>query len=104
MAMHSHLTDRWTFRKKPAKIGENPVPVEPLFSLIWLLIALPFSTFLPCSLPNGITFLRQDLPCSSSSYMVTLYFENGVTLTIRTSGTEPKIKYYSEVIGSPEDK
>ncbi len=29
--------------------------------------------------------------------MVTFYFENGCILTIRTSGTEPKIKWYSEI-------
>ena len=46
----------------------------------------------------------QELPCSKSSYMITLYLEDGVSLTIRTSGTEPKIKYYSEAIGSPGDK
>ena len=29
--------------------------------------------------------------------MLTFYFENGCTVTIRTSGTEPKIKWYSEI-------
>ena len=27
----------------------------------------------------------------------TFYFDNGCVLTIRTSGTEPKIKWYSEI-------
>lgn len=36
--------------------------------------------------------------------MLTFYFDNGATLTIRTSGTEPKIKYYSEIIAQPENK
>ena len=31
--------------------------------------------------------------------MITFYFENGAVLTMRTSGTEPKIKYYSEMVG-----
>lgn len=44
-----------------------------------------------------------DLPISKSSYMLTFYFDNGVQLTIRTSGTEPKIKYYSEIVGAPGD-
>ncbi|CAG2112316.1 unnamed protein product [Medioppia subpectinata] len=44
------------------------------------------------------------LPSSSSSYMLTFYFKNGFVLTIRTSGTEPKIKYYSEAIASPDNK
>ena len=29
--------------------------------------------------------------------MITFYFENGCVCTIRTSGTEPKIKWYSEI-------
>lgn len=36
------------------------------------------------------------LPVSKSSQMITFYFENGCVATIRTSGTEPKIKYYTE--------
>nr|CAB3264816.1 phosphoglucomutase-2 [Phallusia mammillata] len=39
------------------------------------------------------------LPASASSHMITFYFSNQVVLTIRTSGTEPKIKYYSEICG-----
>ena len=42
----------------------------------------------------------QKLPSSASSQMITFYFENGAVLTMRTSGTEPKIKYYSEMIGT----
>ncbi|KAK6181557.1 hypothetical protein SNE40_009387 [Patella caerulea] len=36
-----------------------------------------------------------DLP-TSSSQMITFTFENGCVSTLRTSGTEPKIKYYTE--------
>lgn len=39
-----------------------------------------------------------DLPASSSSYMLTLFVDEDMTFTIRTSGTEPKIKYYSEIV------
>lgn len=46
---------------------------------------------------------KPDLPCSSSSYMVTFYLDNGIVLTIRTSGTEPKIKYYAEAVGKVGD-
>lgn len=38
------------------------------------------------------------LPVSNSTQMVTFSFENG-EVTIRTSGTEPKIKYYAEWSG-----
>ncbi|CAH8480454.1 unnamed protein product [Heterobilharzia americana] len=44
------------------------------------------------------------LPVSKSSQLITFDFVNGVTLTLRTSGTEPKIKYYSELVSKPESK
>uniref|UniRef100_A0A1B0FP80 Alpha-D-phosphohexomutase C-terminal domain-containing protein n=1 Tax=Glossina morsitans morsitans TaxID=37546 RepID=A0A1B0FP80_GLOMM len=31
-------------------------------------------------------------------------FENGLVITLRTSGTEPKIKYYAELCAKPEEK
>jgi phosphoglucomutase len=43
------------------------------------------------------------LPVSSSSQMITLKLSNGCVFTIRTSGTEPKIKYYSEIRGQDAD-
>ena len=44
------------------------------------------------------------LPVSKSSQMITFYFTNGLVVTLRTSGTEPKIKYYSELCASPEQQ
>ncbi|KAF0037442.1 hypothetical protein F2P81_010316 [Scophthalmus maximus] len=41
------------------------------------------------------------LPTSSSSQMVTFTFSNGGVATMRTSGTEPKIKYYTELCAAP---
>ena len=41
------------------------------------------------------------MPVSSSSQMITFTFENGASATLRTSGTEPKIKYYTELAGKP---
>ncbi|RMX38377.1 hypothetical protein pdam_00005487 [Pocillopora damicornis] len=41
------------------------------------------------------------LPVSKSSQMITFYFENGCVATLRTSGTEPKIKYYTELACKP---
>ncbi|KAA3676427.1 phosphoglucomutase / phosphopentomutase [Paragonimus westermani] len=41
--------------------------------------------------------LKARLPVSKSSQCITFHFDNGVCLTIRTSGTEPKVKYYSEL-------
>ncbi|XP_075224425.1 phosphoglucomutase 2 isoform X2 [Lycorma delicatula] len=39
------------------------------------------------------------LPVSSSNPMITFTFSNGLCATIRASGTEPKIKYYTELCG-----
>ena len=38
---------------------------------------------------------------SKSSHMITFTLENGCVMTIRTSGTEPKIKYYTEFVADP---
>ena len=48
--------------------------------------------------------IYQVLPVSKSSQMITFYFENGCVATLRTSGTEPKIKYYTELACQPGDK
>lgn len=40
------------------------------------------------------------LPSSSVSPMITFYFENQTVLTVRGSGTEPKIKWYAEMIST----
>jgi phosphomannomutase len=44
---------------------------------------------------------RLTLPLTPDSQMIMYVFANGVTATLRTSGTEPKIKYYTEIAGSP---
>jgi len=36
--------------------------------------------------------------------MITFYFDNGCEITIRASGTEPKIKWYSEIRKKIKDK
>ncbi|XP_041052152.1 phosphoglucomutase-2 isoform X1 [Carcharodon carcharias] len=41
------------------------------------------------------------LPTSKSSQMITFTFKNGCVATMRTSGTEPKIKYYAEICAPP---
>jgi phosphomannomutase len=42
--------------------------------------------------PSG----RATLPTSRASPMITLWFANGVVVTVRGSGTEPKVKWYAE--------
>jgi len=44
---------------------------------------------------------KATLPSDPSSHMITYTFTNGAVATLRTSGTEPKIKYYVEVAGVP---
>lgn len=44
------------------------------------------------------------LPVSSSSQMITFYFANGGVVTLRGSGTEPKLKYYCELKGESKEK
>ncbi|CEP10434.1 hypothetical protein [Parasitella parasitica] len=44
------------------------------------------------------------LPVSASSEMITFRLDNHTVFTIRTSGTEPKIKYYSELRGETEEQ
>ena len=50
--------------------------------------------------PDG----RARLPSSASSQMITFNLDNGVVITVRTSGTEPKFKYYAEYCAKPEQK
>uniref|UniRef100_A0A3B5AIY6 Phosphoglucomutase 2 like 1 n=1 Tax=Stegastes partitus TaxID=144197 RepID=A0A3B5AIY6_9TELE len=45
--------------------------------------------------------LTSVLPVSRSSQMITFTLQNGVVATLRTSGTEPKIKYYTEFCAAP---
>ncbi|XP_034475978.1 glucose 1,6-bisphosphate synthase-like [Drosophila innubila] len=44
------------------------------------------------------------LPVDENTQMITFTFKNGFVITLRTSGTEPKLKYYAEMCGKPEDK
>ena len=42
---------------------------------------------------------KTDLPITEDSHMLMYGFDNGCSVTFRTSGTEPKIKYYTEIKG-----
>jgi len=43
------------------------------------------------------------LPATPDSQMVAMTFANGATITLRTSGTEPKLKYYVESKGNTKE-
>ena len=44
------------------------------------------------------------LPTDPKTQMITFRFSNGIVATLRTSGTEPKIKYYVEYCASMEQR
>ena len=56
---------------------------------------------------EGVDTAQSDgkplLPTSSSTHMLTYTFENGAVITLRTSGTEPKLKYYAEMSAATPD-
>ncbi|ETO17663.1 Phosphoglucomutase-2 [Reticulomyxa filosa] len=39
---------------------------------------------------------KSKFPLQPSGQMITFWFDNGATVTLRNSGTEPKLKYYIE--------
>ncbi|KAI8323451.1 hypothetical protein GQ54DRAFT_296757 [Martensiomyces pterosporus] len=58
---------------------------------------------------EGALTVAQDqflpaFPVSAGSHMITLETRNGGRLTMRTSGTEPKLKYYLEVRNQSNDR
>uniref|UniRef100_A0A8C5QYS0 Phosphoglucomutase 2 n=1 Tax=Leptobrachium leishanense TaxID=445787 RepID=A0A8C5QYS0_9ANUR len=53
---------------------------------------------------NNQTDNKAILPTSKSSQMITFTFANGGVATMRTSGTEPKIKYYTELCAAPGNR
>lgn len=58
------------------------------------------TTGVDTSQPDG----KSLMPSSKSSQMITFTLTNGTVITLRTSGTEPKIKYYSEYCAKPEER
>lgn len=92
-------------------IGRDPVKIKAMFEAMRHLEDGSYPTTIAGvrvasvrDLGVGIDTARPDgkavLPSSAASPMITFRMENGVVLTIRGSGTEPKIKWYSETVGS----
>ena len=59
-------------------------------------------------IPLGIDTQQPDgkslLPVVTDSFMLTLRLEGGSSITLRNSGTEPKLKYYVECVGSSKEE
>ena len=59
-------------------------------------------------LTTGFDSSRADkkaiLPVDPKTQMITFQFSNGIVATLRSSGTEPKIKYYVEYCASKEQR
>ena len=59
-------------------------------------------------IPLGIDTQQSDgrslLPVVSDSYMLTFRFGGGSSVTLRNSGTEPKLKYYVECVGGSKEE
>ncbi|KRX42084.1 Phosphoglucomutase-2 [Trichinella murrelli] len=52
---------------------------------------------------NSLPGNKPILPWGPSNFMITFSLENGCIFTIRGSGTEPKIKYYIEIVQKPTE-
>ncbi|KAJ2369234.1 hypothetical protein H4S02_002343 [Coemansia sp. RSA 2611] len=59
---------------------------------------------LPAALDVAGAQYQPKFPVSASSHMITFETRNGGRLTMRTSGTEPKLKYYLEVRNADNDR
>ena len=59
-------------------------------------------------LTTGYDSSRADkkaiLPTDPKTQMITFKFSNGIVATLRSSGTEPKLKYYVEYCASKEQR
>ena len=47
---------------------------------------------------------KSKLPADPTSQFVTFTLENGAVVSLRTSGTEPKLKWYVEAVGGSEEE
>jgi hypothetical protein len=61
--------------------------------LWWIVASVRDATL---GLDTGEADGKARLPATPDSQMITFRFVNGTTTTLRTSGTEPKLKYYVE--------
>ncbi|XP_026882237.2 phosphoglucomutase-2 [Electrophorus electricus] len=94
---HEQETIRRLFERLRNYSGENSYPTE--------CQGFPITGVrdLTTGYDSSQTDHKAILPTSKSSQMITFTFANGGVATLRTSGTEPKIKYYTELCAAPGD-
>ncbi|KAK1792535.1 hypothetical protein P4O66_012473 [Electrophorus voltai] len=94
---HEQETIRRLFERLRNYSGENSYPTE--------CRGFPITGVrdLTTGYDSSQTDHKAILPTSKSSQMITFTFANGGVATLRTSGTEPKIKYYTELCAAPGD-
>ncbi|XP_031416136.1 phosphoglucomutase-2 [Clupea harengus] len=92
---HDQDTIRKLFERLRNFSGPNSYPKE--CGGISVSAVRDLTTGFDSNQPNNIAVL----PTSKSSQMITFTFANGGVATMRTSGTEPKIKYYTELCAAP---
>ncbi|XP_056585482.1 phosphoglucomutase-2 [Triplophysa dalaica] len=92
---HDQETIKQLFERLRNYSGENSYPKE----------CGSFTVTAVRDLTTGYDSNQSDhkavLPTSKSSQMITFTFANAGVATMRTSGTEPKIKYYTELCAAP---
>ncbi|RIB19197.1 hypothetical protein C2G38_2036248 [Gigaspora rosea] len=88
------------------RYGENPYPYKYKLSYPTTLAnhKINYIRDLTIGYDTSTIDNRPTLPVTDSSQMITFGLENGCIGTLRTSGTEPKIKYYIELSGSDKEK
>ncbi|KRY76425.1 Phosphoglucomutase-2 [Trichinella pseudospiralis] len=81
-------------------------PVRANSPMVFFFLSLSFIKILlfnSSTNKNLCCIVFQILPWGPSNFMITFFLENGCTFTIRGSGTEPKIKYYIEIVQKPTE-
>ncbi|CAG8619221.1 19353_t:CDS:10 [Cetraspora pellucida] len=101
---HSSTTINKIFDK--IRYGENPYLYEYKLSYPKTLAdhKITYVRDLTIGYDTSKTSNQPTLPVSKSSQMITFGLENGCIGTLRTSGTEPKIKYYFELSGNDKEQ
>lgn len=97
---HDPKTIKRIFERLRNFTGKNTYPTGILNGKYVITSVRDLTTGYDNSQPDN----KAILPVSADTQMITLTFSNGLVCTLRTSGTEPKIKYYTEICADPEIK